>query len=98
MGVAITWSVTGVSTLIFQLQDCTVKHGKSNIINVLKIVKNGCYAGKLNVVPVSNKYNKWSQCSTEKRILVYLYTKFYKKFFTLNLYVCSSLNFIYSYI
>ena len=51
MPVDITWSVTGVPTLTFKLQECTVTHGASNIM----IVKEGCYAGRLDVVPDSDK-------------------------------------------
>ena len=49
--VEIIWSVTGLSTVTFQLQTCTVQHGATNI----KIVNQGCYSEVLDVVLNSNK-------------------------------------------
>ena len=49
--VAITWSVSRLSTLTFHIQDCTIQHGSTDIL----IVKEGCYAAHLDVVPDANK-------------------------------------------
>ena len=51
MRVGITWSVTGLSSLTFHLQSCTVTHGTT----IIRIVKGGCYAETLAVLPDSNK-------------------------------------------
>lgn len=48
--VAVTWSVTGISTLTFYLKQCTVTHGSTKIL----IVKDGCYSAALEVEPQSN--------------------------------------------
>lgn len=48
--VAISWAVTGVSTLTFYLNQCTVEHGAT----IIPVVKDGCYAHTLNVVKDAN--------------------------------------------
>ena len=48
--VAITWSVTAVSTLQFYLDQCSIIHGTTTIM----VVKDGCYAENLGVVPTKS--------------------------------------------
>ena len=48
--VAITWSVKELPTLTFFLQECRVQHGAT----MIPIVKAGCYAAQLDVLPNSN--------------------------------------------
>ena len=47
MPVALTWAVTGLSSLSFKLKECTVQHGATAIM----VVKKGCYASTLDAVP-----------------------------------------------
>lgn len=51
MPVVVTWSVTGLSTLTFTLDECTVEHGTTNVM----VVKGGCFANIFDVVPNSDK-------------------------------------------
>ena len=48
---AITWSVTGLPSLTFHLQQCTVQHGSTIVL----IVKGGCFASTLDVVSTATK-------------------------------------------
>ena len=45
--VGITWAVTTLSDLTYRIKQCDVQHGDS----VITIVKDQCYAAKLDVVP-----------------------------------------------
>ena len=45
--VAITWSVTYLTSLTFYIDQCTVTHGTTTIM----VVKEGCYSAALGVVP-----------------------------------------------
>ena len=47
MPVAITWSVTGLSKLTFNIQECTVQHGTT----IVMLIKGGCYSATLSVNP-----------------------------------------------
>lgn len=49
--VAITWSVSGLPSLTFNLQQCTVTHGSA----IIPVVKGGCFASVLDVVPTATK-------------------------------------------
>ena len=51
MHVGITWSVTGLSSLTFNIKECAVQHGTT----IVMIVKGGCYSDALSVSPDDTK-------------------------------------------